>query len=106
MAGAWHPLVAHLVGALALELPGGSFSLRLGVEHRLLGTLAGLLSAGGSGAKHGHEAANGCDRGEYLSVTCHGGWDHSFHLFTGRNGLYVLKCQFANESLLTVPAQR
>ena len=44
MAGAGHPLVAHLVGALAVELLGCSFCLRLGVEHRLLRPLIGLLS--------------------------------------------------------------
>ena len=80
MAGARHPLVAHLVGALAVEMLGGSFSLRFCCEHRLLRPLAGLLSAGGSGVKAGNESANGCKRREDLTVVSHGGWKHSIEV--------------------------
>jgi hypothetical protein len=73
MAGAWHPLVAHPVGALAVEVLGGGFSLSFCGEYRLLCPLAGLLSAGGSGVKAGNESANGSKRGEDLSVVCHAG---------------------------------
>lgn len=106
MAGAWHPLVAHLVGTVAVELLSGSFSLRLGIEHRLLGAVAGLLSAGGSRTNHGHEATNGCERDDYPSLTGHGVWDNSIHLGRGRRSIYAVKCPFAKEPFLSLPSQR
>ena len=72
MAGAGHPLVAHPVGPLAVEVLRGGFGLGLGGKHRLLGTMTSVLGEAGSPAEPSQEAGNGGQWPEKRSTTPHG----------------------------------
>lgn len=87
MTGARHPLVAHPVGPLAVEVLRGGFGLGLGGKHRLLSAMAGVLGHGGSFAEPCQKAGNDGHCLEKRLTTPHGRSVNNNHSGRGAPGV-------------------